>query len=188
MEDHCAGLYLFSSCWKYEEEKSDCVHHGWGRVRVRPPALHPGQWLPPAPANGCQLQEAPHQPWWCQQYFSQQVCVRINWRVMWKTHLFLLKGIFFILKRIDSINTLLWVHDIENKRAIVCVSLLVQISIFWPWILASSFQFFFSIWHIFSWHCMWSGPYMYILGKLSSQAEGNGGIYGSLHVIYTEVL
>lgn len=165
MEDHCAGLHLFSSCWKYEEEKPDCVHHGRGWVRVCSPALHPGQWLPPAPANGRQLQETPHQSWRCQQYFSQQVCLGIN-QSLGQTPLYFLKRIFN-LKRIGTINSFLWVYDIENKKAIICVSSLVQIFISLSWILAYSFLFFFSIWHMFFFVTVW-GVCIYWVRSLPS--------------------
>ena len=68
-----AGLHQLAACREHAQEEPHRVQHGGGGDGVRAPALHPGQLLPAAPEDGCQLQEAPHQPRRRQQHLPQQV-------------------------------------------------------------------------------------------------------------------
>lgn len=73
VEDNYPGLHPLTACREHEEEEPGCVQHvglgGW----VRPAASHPGEQLFEAPPHGCELQEAPHHPRWCQQHIPEQV-------------------------------------------------------------------------------------------------------------------
>lgn len=73
VEDHHPGLHQVPPRRQHAQEEPGGVQHAGGRGRVRAAAAHPGQQLPAAPADGSQLQEAPHHARRCQQHLPQQV-------------------------------------------------------------------------------------------------------------------